>query len=196
MSRPDPRAEPQSLPPERIDDTSGALKELAVDRVVTDVVAKRSSEPPEAAEDAPPSRPKALQDPRYKSIEKLLDRNDWRGISTELGDLADVNKVPPNLGLIAALAHNEATQAGHPEAVATATRCMAAILGVEETSPIARVLARRVLRKNPTRLRDRKAPPAKVSFLLVFIALVIGVGVGWLAFIGNVRALPGMFRSR
>jgi hypothetical protein len=53
-----------------------------------------------------------------------------------------------------------------------------------------------MLRKNPTRLRDRKAPPAKVSFLVVFVALVLGVGVGWLAFMGNLRALPGMFRSR
>lgn len=195
MSRPDPRAEPESVPPERIDDTAGALKQLSVDRVRTDVVAKRTSDPPPAQDEPPPSRPKVL-DPRYESIEKLLDRNDWRGISAELGELAEIAKVPPNLGLIAALAHNEATQAGHPEAVATATRCMAAILGVEESSPIARVLARRMLRKNPTRLRDRKAPPAKVSFLVVFVALVLGVGVGWLAFMGNLRALPGMFRSR
>jgi hypothetical protein len=55
---------------------------------------------------------------------------------------------------------------------------MAALLGVADTSPLARVLARRLLRKNPARITERAAPPARTSALIVVIALLIGGGVG------------------
>lgn len=129
------------------------------------------------------------QDPRYEPLEKLLDANDWKKIGVELGPMEAIGKLPPNLGLVAALAHNENAKDGDPEAVVTAIRCMAGLLGVAEDSPIARVLARRMLRKNPVRIRDRQAPPARTSLIIVLATLVMGGGVGWVASIGSWRGV-------
>jgi hypothetical protein len=198
MGKLDPRAEVDSLPPK---------DDFSVDRVAVPKTAKRSSIAEPAPEDAvlessvvPVAQVEGKakvdaghkvtsQDPRYEPIEKLLDLNDWKKIQSELGPMSDVGKLPPNLGLLAALAHNEATKAGDPDAVATAIRCMAGLLGVAEDSPIARVLARRMLRKNPVKLSERKAPPAKTSFLIVVATLVVGGGVGWLASEGSWHAV-------
>lgn len=136
------------------------------------------------------------RDPRYEPIEKLLDLNDWKKITDELGPMSDVGKLPPNLGLLAALAHNEAKKEGDPDAVATAIRCMAGLLGVAEDSPIARVLARRMLRKNPVKLSERKAPPAKTSLLIVLATLIGGGGVGFLASEGSWRAVAHLLHLR
>jgi hypothetical protein len=129
------------------------------------------------------------QDPRIEPLEKLLDGNDWHGIGRELGGLTDAGKLPPNLGLIAALAHSESLEEGHAEAAQVAIRCMAALLGVSEDSSVARVLARRILRKNPVRLRDRKAPPARVSILIMVLTLLVGGGVGWIVSAGSLKAV-------
>jgi hypothetical protein len=40
------------------------------------------------------------------------------------------------------------------------------------------VLARRLLRKNPARITERAAPPARTSAIIVVIALLIGGGIG------------------
>jgi hypothetical protein len=201
MAKLDPRTDPLSHPPAKNDDFS-------VDRVR---LSKSTSTPKIAVKDEPelPAAPSALTgesvprakssavtsvDPRHEIVEKLLDANDWRGLSKELGPLEEVGKLPPNLGILAALAHNETIPAGHPDAVATVLRCMAAILDVSEDSPIARILARRILRKNPVRLRDRKAPPARVSLLIVGITLAVGGGVGWLVSIGSWRGVVNLFR--
>jgi hypothetical protein len=206
MAKLDPRADPLSEPPQGKDDFS-------VDRVAVPKNTKpaRAEEPLELEskvvpvgdadgenedehEDAettpfvPPGKITS-QDPRYEPLEKLLDANDWKKIGAELGPMTDIGKLPPNLGLVAALAHNENAKDGDPEAVATAIRCMAGLLGVPEDSPIARVLARRMLRKNPVRIRDRQAPPARTSLLIVLATLVIGGGVGWLASIGSWRGI-------
>lgn len=210
MGKPDPRADPMTDPPTARDDFS-------VDRVAVPKAAKNAAvvlqEPPEptlvdpaaAVEDnapaddedaettplAPPGKITS-QDPRYEPLEKLLDANDWKKIGVELGSMADIGKLPPNLGLVAALAHNENAKDGDPEAVATAIRCMAGLLGLPEGSPIARVLARRMLRKNPVRIRDRQAPPARTSLLIVIATLLVGSGVGWLASIGSWQGILRM----
>jgi len=198
MTKLDPRVEPTSIPP-------GAAQDFSIDRVAVprqvSIGAKPVAEnhPVSSQETAAETRSEAKashsvqqitnQDPRIEALEKLLDGNDWQGIGKELGSLDDVGKLPPNLGLIAALAHNEAQEAGHSEASEIAIRCMAALLGVSESSSVARVLARRVLRKNPVRLMDRKAPPARVSILIVVLTLLAGGGVGWLASSGSIRGL-------
>ncbi len=210
MAKLDPRAEADSFPP---------TDDFSVDRVAVPKTAKRSSireeSTPERNEAVLESsvvavavadgdkaadssvKPKAevahgkitSQDPRYEPIEKLLDLNDWKKLTDELGPMSDVGKLPPNLGLLAALAHNEAKKDGDPEAVATAIRCMAGLLGVADDSPIARVLARRMLRKNPVKLSERKAPPARTSMLIVLATLVGGGGIGWLASEGSWHAI-------
>ena len=189
MAKLDPRADPISVPPDA-EDGAVAKEDFSVDRVMVTKTARiedvEAIEKP-ASSVVPTAAAKKItsQDPRYEAIEKLLDLNDWKKIGNELGAMGDVGKLPPNLGLVAALAHNEAAKDGNPEAIAIAIRCMAGLLGVADDSPIARVLARRILRKNPVKLRERQAPPARTSMLIVLITLVLGSGVGWLASIGS-----------
>jgi hypothetical protein len=149
---------------------------------------------PRAAER--PAKKITSRDPRYEPLEKLLDTNDWKKIAAEVGPMDDVGKLPPNLGLLAALAHNEISKDGNPDAAAAAIRCMAGLLGVDEDSPIARVLARRMLRKNPVKLSERQAPPARTSFLIVVITLVLGGGVGFVASAGSWNAIAHMLHLR
>ena len=143
-----------------------------------------------------PAKKITSRDPRYEPLEKLLDTNDWKKIAAEVGPMDDVGKLPPNLGLLAALAHNEVSKDGNPDAAAAAIRCMAGLLGVDEDSPIARVLARRMLRKNPVKLSERQAPPARTSFLIVVITLVLGGGVGFVASAGSWNAVAHMLHLR
>jgi len=182
MAKLDPRADPTSTPPTAEDDFS-------VDRVAVTKTAKKA----EAAEDKPEpdnhAKKVTSEDPRYAPLEKLLDLNDWKKIADELGPMSDVGKLPPNLGLLSALAHNESAKNGEPEAVVTAIRCMAGLLGVADDSPIARVLARRMLRKNPVKLTERQAPATRTSLLIVLITLVLGGGVGWVASEGSWPAI-------
>lgn len=184
MAKIDPRADPVSQPPANGDDFS-------VDRVAlrgARPVAPSSIEPAtEAAvvaaspgDGANQVRMITSQDPRCGALEKLLDQNDWKQICAELGPMDEVGKLPPNLGLVAALASHEMSKEGDSESVRTAIRCMAGLLGVAEDSPMARVLARRMLRKNPVRFSERKAPPAHTSVFIVIAALVLGGGIGLL----------------
>jgi len=211
MAKPDPRADPVSNPPSAKDDFS-------VDRVAVpkDGSAKKREDETETQSESglelessvvpvekpageiaeKPAKKITSQDPRYEPLEKLLDLNDWKKIGDELGPMSDVGKLPPNLGLLAALAHNEIAKDGNPDAAAAAIRCMAGLLGVSEDSPIARVLARRMLRKNPVKLTERQAPPAKTSLLIVLVTLVLGGGVGFLASGGSLNAIAHMLHLR
>lgn len=194
MAKVDPRADPISAPPTAKDDFS-------VDRVVVPKAAEspgfvESSVVPVGEPGPAAPRKVTSQDPRYEPLEKLLDANDWRKIGAELGPLDAVGKLPPNLGLVAAVAHNESAKEGDPEAAAVAIRCMAGLLGVAEDSAIARVLARRLLRKNPVRMRDREAPAARTSLLIVLVTLIVGGGVGWLASLGSWRAIAQLLHLR
>jgi hypothetical protein len=162
--------------------------------------AKSGSVPAGKGESAnPPARVDSLEppatdgrDPRHVTLEKLLDLNDWKQIGVALDSFGDPAALPPNLGLVAALAHNENAKDGDPDAVVNAIRSMAALLGVSEGSPMARVLARRMLRKNPVRFSERKAPAARTSLLIVLATLVVGGGVGWLASIGSWRGIAAL----
>ena len=191
MAKLDPRADPVSSPPSAKDD-------FTVDRIAVPKDApkdaKKPDEPPAEDSDAAdkptdkPAKKITSQDPRFEPLEKLLDLNDWKKIGAELGPTSELGKLPPNLGLLAALAHNENAKDGDPDAVAAAIRCMAGLLGVSDDSPIARVLARRMLRKNPVKLSERQAPPARTSFLIVLVTLALGGGVGFVASAGSWHA--------
>lgn len=188
MAKVDPRADPLSQPPSPKDDFSVDRviipNHAAVASIVRELVRVEDEEDPSPS----PSGKVTSQDPRFERLEKLLDENDWRGIENELGG-AEIGTLPPNLGLVAALARNENSKDGDPDAVTVAIRCMAAVLGSADDSPIARVLARRLLRKNPGRIRDRQAPPARTSVAIVIVTLVLGGAVGWLASMGSWRAV-------
>ena len=176
----DPRAEPESVPPLGGDTPSSKRKaEPIVERVaISAVVADKAPSTPPS--DAPRQDPVVSADPRMEAVERRINDNDWKGIVSELGSLDEVGRLPPNLGLVAALAHHEADSAGNQEAVAVGIRCMAAILNVPENSRTAGVIARRLFRKFPVRFRERKAPPARVSVLIMVVTLVLAGTVGWL----------------
>ncbi len=185
MAKPDPRADPISVPPTAKDDFSVDRVAVPKHEPKVEPEAKLEIDSEVEPESVKPAKKVTSQDPRYEPLEKLLDLNDWKKIGAELGPMSDVGKLPPNLGLLAALAHNENAKEGDPDAAAAAIRCMAGLLGVSEDSPIARVLARRMLRKNPVKLTERKAPPARTSFFIVLITLALGGGVGFVASAGS-----------
>jgi fused signal recognition particle receptor len=162
MARPDPRVDPESLPP----------------------APAPEPEPEPVAPVAPTApvaslAPRAAPDPRVAKIEPLVARNDWKQVVDMLGPIEDAAKLPPNLGLVAAVAHNELAKDGVPEARVIAIRSMAALLGMPAESELVRVITRRLLRKNPVAFRQRQAPPAKTSFLIIVIVLIVGSATGW-----------------
>jgi len=178
VPRPDPRVDPDSVPPSSA--ATSSVVERSVERVVVSkLTAKEASE---GAASAPVPAPVTSEDPRITEIEPLVKGNDWRGVARVLGELDATGKLPPNLGLVAAVAHNETSKDANDDARALAIRCTASLLGMKEDSEVVRVLARRLLRKNPAselRLRERPAPPAKTSALIVLAMLVVGGGLGW-----------------
>lgn len=180
VRRPDPRVDPDSDPPER----------GVVDSGRTAPPAERSAPDPERG-----ARSVTSLDPRLEAVEPLVARGDWANVSKQLGPMDKAGFLPPNLGLLFALAHHESASeedAGAGNEIAI--RCMAGLLGVASESPVALVLAKRLLRKNPQTWREKPAPPARVSFLIVLAVLVLGAAVGWFGSSGTVRELVQLFR--
>jgi hypothetical protein len=131
-------------------------------------------------------------DPRLETIEPAIAAGDWAAIVRLLGSDEEAGRLPPNLGLLYALArkeaeHDDATAKHGSELTQLAIRCMAGLFGVPAQSPIALVLAKRLLRKNPVSWQKRPAPPAKVSVLFIVLAIAIGSAVGWAISQGYVR---------
>jgi len=132
-----------------------------------------------------------MGDLRVAALEKRIQDNDWQGIVKDFGNLEEIGRLPPNLGLLAALAHHEASEEGDQAAVEVGVRCVAGILALPESSAIAGVVTRRLFRRNPTRFHERKAPAAHVSLIIILVALVLGGTVGWVLTGGaaQIRAL-------
>jgi hypothetical protein len=172
----DPRRE-ESIPPDKR--TSGRPESL-----VPDVTALAPSEPPPEIASIVTNR-----DPRLEQVESALRVNDWDGVLRALGPADEAGKLPPNLGLIYAIARKEkeTTESKGSDATEIAIRCAAGLLGVTADSPLALVVAKRIVRKNPVAWQKAPAPPARVSAIIMLIALVIGGAIGWLVATGRVR---------
>lgn len=128
------------------------------------------------------------RDPRVDEVETALRRNDWDGVLRALGPADSAGRLPPNLGLIYAIARKEKeTEASKgSEATELAIRCAAGLLGVTVDSPLALVVAKRIVRKNP--VSWQKAPAsAGLSAVFMIIALVLGGGIGWLVATGRLQ---------
>jgi hypothetical protein len=206
--RPDPRVDPLSIPPEKrvreeVDPTSdersdpmsnpplrALVEPIIVEKVaISTIIAEKSRT-------EPPPEDKAgrvvVTDPRLESLERKLAANDWNAIKAELGSLEEVGHLPPNLGLGVALAHHELAPEGSQEAIAVGVRCMGALLGVGESSPMAGLIGRRTFRKNFVRGTEKTPPPpARISVPWIVLALVVGAAVGWLAG-GGLAMVRGM----
>jgi hypothetical protein len=167
MARPDPRAEPESLPP------------LEPPPAESQTVAKADAVAISSVTASPKPTPTITPDPRVAQIEPLVARNDWKLVAGVLGPIEDAEKLPPNLGLVAAVAHNELAPEGNADARKVANRSMAALLGMAPDSEVVQVVTGRLLRKNPIAFRKRPAPPAKTSMLIVFAVLMLGSAAGW-----------------
>jgi hypothetical protein len=134
-------------------------------------------------------------DPRITELEPLVASGDWEAVRKLLGSTEDAGKLPPNLGLIYALAHKESVVEKVPAKTETsdpydpnlvAIRCMAGVCGLPVDSPIAVVLGKRITRSNPVAWQKKKAPPAPISILIVALGLLLGAGIGWLLSFGYV----------
>jgi hypothetical protein len=134
-------------------------------------------------------------DPRIAELEPLVATGDWEAVRKLLGSTEDAGKLPPNLGLIYALAHKESGGDKTPGKSETsdpydpnlvAIRCMAGVCGLPADSPIAVVLGKRITRSNPVAWQKKKAPPAPISILIVALGLLLGAGIGWLLSFGYV----------
>src|SRR5690348_9644561 len=117
MPRPDPRAEPES-------DSESSTPQVSIERVVVSKIDAKLAERAEDVEDgeesaaSPPSGAVMVksEDPRVAEIEPLVERNDWKAVVAKLGSVDDAGKLPPNLGLVVAIAHNEMATDGSVEA--------------------------------------------------------------------------------
>jgi hypothetical protein len=176
MARPDPRVDPTSMPPKE-------EHEHLVEQVVIQKTMKPKEESSDEGVAAPVTGPQAITvlDPRFSELEPLIRANDWKGVADKLGPLDKAGALPPNLGLVAGIAHNELTKDGSQAARDLVTRCIGGVIGLSEENEIVRVLSRRMLRKNPHRLTERPAPPPRTSILIVVIVLVLGGAIGWFA---------------
>ncbi len=213
--RRDPRRE-ESVPPEARKKSSappsshsGEAK-LSEPPMITDLA---PSVPPgaspaifaDATTEPPPSsrrdetRPRAavtVSDPRLEEIEPFLRAGDWDSVLKVLGPPENAGRLPPNLGLIYALARKEKEPVGATtdaraakgmDVTDLAIRCTAGLIGVPADSALALVVAKRLIRKNPVGWQQRPAPPASVSAIIIVIALVLGGTIGWLVATGHLR---------
>jgi hypothetical protein len=127
-------------------------------------------------------------DPRLEQIEPIIDEGNWHTVGKQLGTLEETGRLPPTLGLIAAVAHTEiAGEAGCPEANDLAIRCMTGVFGIKNDSAIGRVLAKRLLRRNQRAAPVRATVPAAAAFVLFAVFLAVGLIGGYLIGSGTLK---------
>lgn len=125
-------------------------------------------------------------DPRLADLDPLLSTGSWGKILELLGPPEAIERLPPTLALIYAVALREsAGDASATPANELAIRSMASIYGIAPGSTTALVLAKRLLRQNPAAWRTKPAPSAKFSVLIIAVALAFGAGVGWWLSLGS-----------
>jgi hypothetical protein len=184
--RPDPRVEVES----EGDAPPSAVPRAEHVELPKDYVAPRSEPEPEprsATVDA--ARVVKSSDPRLEGAELALSAGDWKRLAIELGSVGEAGKLPPNLGLLCALAHRESDPLGvaDAEAQSLALRCVAAVLDVSPDSRIASVVSKRLMRRNPVAFRERPAPPASISALIMLAVVLLGSAIGWAFANGMIR---------
>lgn len=119
--------------------------------------------------------------PRLEDLEALVVRAEWAKVLERLGSFEDAAGLPPRLALIYAVALKESQDGGDDTNInLLGIRAVAGLLGMAPDSPLALNLGKRLLRRNPVGLRQRKAPAAPIRIVIVVVALLGGSAVGWL----------------
>ncbi|MFO0693911.1 MAG: hypothetical protein U0230_10180 [Polyangiales bacterium] len=129
-----------------------------------------------------PATPRSKRGPvdeRLAEVEKLVERGAWPEVDQLLvPEGAEPWTLPPVLRLLWAVA---AKETGHsPKGAApdsVAILAAAELLGVEPKSPLALVVAKRIVRKRS--IAERPAPKPWISALMVLLSIAIGGLVGW-----------------
>lgn len=115
-------------------------------------------------------------------LEALASSGHWQRIVDLLSSSNEPSDLSPTLRLVYAIAcketSDEAQPLGTPERLAITA--MSELLGVAPDSPIAVMIAKRMLRSKRPWIK-REAPKGPISVLLMLFALGLGALVGWLS---------------
>jgi hypothetical protein len=141
----------------------------------------------EAKADTIPAGP-APAHSKMDALEGLITAGDWPAICRALGPPEKAANLPPNLGLIYAVALYE-TADGELASLGSqlGIRCVASLASVREDSAVALVLAKRMLRRHHAGWGAKPAPSAGFSVAFLLFALVFGSAIGWLLSSGWIR---------
>jgi hypothetical protein len=117
-------------------------------------------------------------------VDALIEQGKWHELRALLETKApEPAQLPPTLALLYSIAVKEdaasedTTQTRRVDVDLLGIRAMADLLGISEQSPSALLLAKRMLRRRP--LEWNQKPPRRISFLVVAIALLVGIGAGF-----------------
>ena len=123
-------------------------------------------------------------------VERLLASNDYQAICDLLGPTSKAKKRSPVLVVLYATAHKELDlEDPDNEVNFMAIRAVARLLGVDGDSRTALMLAKRMLRTNPSALRERSLPRAPARVAMIILGLLVGACVGWALGPGNVQLI-------
>ncbi|MBI5532871.1 MAG: hypothetical protein HY898_09165 [Deltaproteobacteria bacterium] len=181
----DPRRDPTDPPPAPEGEPLPPKVEI-VDSSASPVLETSASDPAPAPQEAQAPSVVTSSDPRLAEVEKAVEAGNWDAVLAALGPAEDAGRLPPNLGVLYAIARKEKERADAVDPALTdiAIRCMAGVLGVDRASPIALLIAKRLLRKNPTAWRQRPAPRPTISILIILGGLLLGGTLSWLISFG------------
>lgn len=206
------RSQVATLPPAPIrspEEIAAQEREAASISAAARTIGRGSLKPSEAVTDAKPlvppprvERPLATSraNPRpgpngpwdARTIEHLVDGGQWPELFEMLVEGEKAKALPPLYALIFALAYSETRADDAGAAIDVAIRATAKMHELPDTSPIARVIAKRLLRRNSPNWRKRSAPKS-ISLFLVVLAVVLGGGGGFWLSTTKVRIpIPGL----
>jgi hypothetical protein len=115
-------------------------------------------------------------DVRLAKLDPMIERSAWEQVTKELSDARDL---PPVLALLQVIARRELEDDKKSAALTReAIKALSTLLEVPENSPLALLLAKRLLRRN--RATTQTQPSTGLSLGVVLGGLAIGAGVGWL----------------
>ncbi|HEX2677470.1 MAG TPA: hypothetical protein VHM19_12540 [Polyangiales bacterium] len=169
---------PSSVPPPRIVSLApqpSAARAAALSKPPPPPPVVRASLPPRAKDQSLAGLP---------DVDALIEQGKWHELRALLETKApEPAQLPPTLALLYSIAVKEdaasedTTQTRRVDVDLLGIRAMADLLGISEQSPSALLLAKRMLRRRP--LEWNQKPPRRISFLVVAIALLVGIGAGF-----------------